>query len=383
MSRPTTAAPNAVADRPATQSRPSLRVSEFRRRSWPSTRGGAQHGGRHPAEAERWRGAAVSDELLTAVYRHVVANGGVDTAEAAAAQLGLAPDEVSAAVEQLFWSRLLREEAGNGNCLVPVDPEIAAALLVAPLEQEIAHRRELIAQVRERTETLRQDYADSGRQATTPVPIEHVTGCLEVRGSLKLASDSCRDEVLVLLSGHQADNEFNDYLRVCRQLLERGVAVRIVCQHRSRADLVTRMKIKQVIDAGAQVRTVSHLPRAAVVFDRALAVLLSSDEQERTAARVRDDEVVRFLIDMFEHLWDGAAPLNSFESGYAEVADDLQQTIAGLMAKGFTDEVLARKMGMSVRTCRRHIAALMHDLDAVSRFQAGVLATRRSIVGGA
>jgi len=251
------------------------------------------------------------------------------------------------------------------------------------LEQEIAQRRELIAQIHERTEALRQDYTESGQHPSAAAPIEHVTGCLEVRGSLKLASDTCRDEVLVLLAGHQEDAEFNDYLRVCRQLLERGVTVQIICQHRSRADLVARMKIKQVIDAGAEVRTVSHLPRAAVVFDRALAVLLGSTDDERTAARVRDDEVVRFLIDMFEHMWDGATPLNSFESGYAEVADDLQHKIAGLMAKGFTDEVLARKMGMSVRTCRRHIAALMHDLDAVSRFQAGVMATRRSIVDGA
>jgi len=52
------------------------------------------------------------------------------------------------------------------------------------------------------------------------------------------------------------------------------------------------------------------------------------------------------------------------------------------MARGFTDEVLARKLGMSLRTCRRHIAALMHDLDAVSRFQAGVRASRASLVDG-
>jgi hypothetical protein len=32
---------------------------------------------------------------------------------------------------------------------------------------------------------------------------------------------------------------------------------------------------------------------------------------------------------------------------------------------------------MSVRTCRRHIAALLQNLDAVSRFQAGVLAASR------
>jgi DNA-binding NarL/FixJ family response regulator len=64
------------------------------------------------------------------------------------------------------------------------------------------------------------------------------------------------------------------------------------------------------------------------------------------------------------------------------VAGDLQQTIAAMMARGFTDEVLARKLGMSLRTCRRHIAALMQDLDAVSRFQAGVRASRASLVDG-
>jgi DNA-binding NarL/FixJ family response regulator len=101
---------------------------------------------------------------------------------------------------------------------------------------------------------------------------------------------------------------------------------------------------------------------------------------EMTASRVRDDSVVAFLLDLFNNVWDAATPLDCFDSGYAEVADDLQRTIAGLMAKGFTDEVVARKLGMSVRTCRRHIAALMRDLGAVSRFQAGGQATRRGFV---
>jgi DNA-binding NarL/FixJ family response regulator len=90
--------------------------------------------------------------------------------------------------------------------------------------------------------------------------------------------------------------------------------------------------------------------------------------------------MVQFLVDVFDHLWDGATAVDCHDTGYAEVADDLQQTIAGLMAKGYTDEVLARKLGMSVRTCRRHIASLMRELDAVSRFQAGVRAGRRQLV---
>jgi len=201
-----------------------------------------------------------------------------------------------------------------------------------------------------------------------------------VRGYLKVTSDGCQREVMMLQAGKQDTEEFDDFLQVCLQLLDRGITVRIVCQHRSRADLTTRMKIKRVADAGAEVRTTSHIPRTAVIFDRSLAVLLGAGAGELTASRVGDGDLVQFLVDVFEHLWDGATSVDCHDAGYAEVADDLQHTIAGLMARGYTDEVLARKLGMSVRTCRRHIAGLMRDLDAVSRFQAGVRAGRRQLV---
>jgi DNA-binding CsgD family transcriptional regulator len=326
--------------------------------------------------------APVSEEHINSVYRYAARTGGIDSLDTVALDLGLDAGTVNEAVRHLVESHLLREEDG-GRLLVPVDPEVAAALLVSPMEREIYQRRELIAQIQKRIEVFRQDYASTGRPTSELSSVEHVAGSMEVRGYLKIASDACRDEMMVLRSGRPDDDEFDDFLRMCAHLLDRGVTVRIICQHRSRADLTTRMKIKSLADAGALVRTVSHIPRAAVVFDRSVAVLLGSAGGEATASRVRNDDVVQFLLDVFNHLWDAATPLASFESGYAEVADDLQQTIAGLMAKGFTDEVLARKLGMSVRTCRRHIAALMRDLDAVSRFQAGVQAARRSLVDGA
>lgn len=324
--------------------------------------------------------APVDQDHLASVYRYAARTAGVGAFDVVAADLGLEIHEVAAAVEHLVGSHLLREEAGFERLLVAVDPEVAAVLLVSPMEREIYQRRERIAQIRERTEMFRQDYARTGNLSTELASVDHVTGTMEVRGYLKIASDACRDEVMVLQSSQQDVEEFDDFLRVCTDLLARGIAVRIICQHRNRADLTTRMKIKNVTDAGAMVRTVSHIPRAAVVFDRSLAVLLGCEAGETTASRVRNDDVVQFLLDVFNHLWDAATPVDSFESGYAEVADDLRQTIAGLMAKGFTDEVLARKLGMSVRTCRRHIAALMHDVGAVSRFQAGVQSVRRSLV---
>ncbi|MFL6161142.1 MAG: hypothetical protein ACJ74U_02840 [Jatrophihabitantaceae bacterium] len=317
------------------------------------------------------------DEHVAAVYRYATTNG-IGDLTALAADLDLPAEAVDQAVAELARHRLLRKDLTDPSRLLAVDPEIAAMALVSPMEREIYQRRELIAQVRQRTDMFRADYAEAGQPAIAGAAAR-VTGAPEVRGYLKVTSDGCEREVMMLQAGKQDTEEFDDFLQVCLQLLGRGVAVRIVCQHRSRADLTTRMKIKRVVDAGAQVRTAGHIPRTAVIFDQSLAVLLSSGAGEVSASRVGDGDMVEFLVDVFDHLWDGATPVDCHDTGYAEVADDLQQTIAGLMAKGYTDEVLARKLGMSVRTCRRHIATLMRDLDAISRFQAGVRAGRRQL----
>lgn len=322
----------------------------------------------------------VQQEQLTAVYRYAVTRGGLPELGSAATELGLAPELVAEVISQLLAQRLLREDVDNPELLVAVDPELAGRLLVSPLEREIYQRRELIAQVQAQTELFRQDFA---RPAAVPAEISQIAGHQQVRGCLQLAGDSCRDEILVLQAGRQDTEDFDELLRLCEQLLERGVAVRIVCQHRSRADLTTRMKLKKVIDAGGQVRTASHLPRAAVVFDRTTAVLIGAEGEPACASQLRDASVVGFLLDLFGQLWDEATPVAGAEAGYAEAADDLQQAIVAMMARGFTDEVLARKLGMSLRTCRRHIAALMRDLDAVSRFQAGVRAGQASLVHSA
>jgi DNA-binding CsgD family transcriptional regulator len=59
----------------------------------------------------------------------------------------------------------------------------------------------------------------------------------------------------------------------------------------------------------------------------------------------------------------------------------LQRRIVQLLADGAKDETIARVTGLSVRTCRRHIADIMRRLDAVSRFQAGANAVRLGLTG--
>jgi DNA-binding NarL/FixJ family response regulator len=58
-----------------------------------------------------------------------------------------------------------------------------------------------------------------------------------------------------------------------------------------------------------------------------------------------------------------------------------QQKVLNLMAQGHADEAIAHRLGVSVTTVRRHIAATQHKLCVKSRFAAGAAAQRRGWIG--
>ena len=57
--------------------------------------------------------------------------------------------------------------------------------------------------------------------------------------------------------------------------------------------------------------------------------------------------------------------------------------ILELLAQGYTDEVVARRLGLARRTYRRRLRSVMDRLGARSRFQVGVLAVRRGWIRNA
>lgn len=56
----------------------------------------------------------------------------------------------------------------------------------------------------------------------------------------------------------------------------------------------------------------------------------------------------------------------------------LDRDIVRLLSEGLTDESVADRLDVSIRTVRRHVADLMVVLGASSRFQAGVLTEQRA-----
>jgi DNA-binding CsgD family transcriptional regulator len=76
---------------------------------------------------------------------------------------------------------------------------------------------------------------------------------------------------------------------------------------------------------------------------------------------------------LFHGLWEEGVPLDGAEAP-AHRGDE--QSILLLLARGLTDQQIARKLDVSERTVGRTVSRVMRELHVRSRFEAGVRAAR-------
>ncbi|GAA1476957.1 helix-turn-helix domain-containing protein [Nocardioides aestuarii] len=126
---------------------------------------------------------------------------------------------------------------------------------------------------------------------------------------------------------------------------------------------------------GEQIRVVPEVPtRLAVIGNRAMVPEPPGLSSERRVI-VRQPAVVDMFRAYFEALWDRAVAVPALERG--DATPDLDELLLAQLAEGAKDEQIARILGISLRTVRRRVAAMMTELGVDSRFQAGVEAVRR------
>ncbi len=136
-------------------------------------------------------------------------------------------------------------------------------------------------------------------------------------------------------------------------------------------DLVTRLQA-----AGARFRTVDEAPSWYLTVGDEAAGLPTQwggalPENAYSFHLVRSPIIVAVLRTLFDELWARAVPLTP-----PEQTDGMVQVLR-LASHGMPDEMIARHLGVSVRTVRARFAEAMAELGAGSRFQAGVNAARR------
>ncbi|MFC9848831.1 LuxR C-terminal-related transcriptional regulator [Streptomyces sp. NPDC060223] len=330
------------------------------------------------------------DVFAVQVYEFVLSRPGV-TREAVGRALDAPWQHVDDALEVLRGLRLVKAPVGPRDGLVAVDPEAAQIELMVPLERAIHDNRRRLAGVQGQLQSFMAAFHDRGHDRPRGGTVVVTDDAEEIELRLVEAAHRCTREILLMQPCvAQEHPELRQAHPLILDALQRGVRVRVLYPHTARGDAGTRSRIRELVAAGGEVRTSREIHRRSLVFDRNTAFVPAestvdadtgaTEESGTGVTAVYEPAVATFLGSLHDLVWEPAFPLETATVGYGDVRNDLRSTILELLAAGIKDDAIARRIGLSERSLRRHVAAIMRDLAAGSRFQAGVMAARSGLV---
>ncbi|MFE0704814.1 LuxR C-terminal-related transcriptional regulator [Streptomyces sp. NPDC058872] len=320
------------------------------------------------------------DTTSEAVYRSLLADplGGVADL---CRQLSLPESEVRAALDELADLELLRVSRDRPGALRPVSPEVGLDLLLRRQEEDLLRRQQELAASKAAAARAVAEYADlrpdtEAEGGTT----ERLVGLDAIQGKLEmLAREVTRECLSVMPGGAQSQASLDASRPLDEAAMHRGVALLTLYQDSVRNDPATLAYARWMTGEGGLVRTCPVLPPRMLVFDREVAVVPIDPENTRLGALCTGEPgIVASLTALFEQTWASAVPLGADQLQDAQTGlSPGEKELLGLLAGGLTDEAAGKRLGISLRTVRRQMAALMERLDASSRFEAGLKAAQR------
>lgn len=118
-----------------------------------------------------------------------------------------------------------------------------------------------------------------------------------------------------------------------------------------------------------------------VIVDRQTALVPIDPADPRLGAlELNSPGVVAGLVALFEQVWQAATPFGEGTPIDQHGLTPQEGELLRLLSAGHTDESAARKLAVSLRSVQRMMTGLTERLEAASRFQAGVNASRRGWV---
>lgn len=309
------------------------------------------------------------------VYRTLLAQPGWGVAEIAD-YLRVSERTVRSALDELADLSLLRSMSDNLDVPQPVSPDVGLAVLLAQSEAQVLRQQRQVEAARAAVAAIAGEYRRSGDGSAV---IRHC-GVDAVRRCIAELAEHVTREIVSLNPNHTQSPDAKDASRPLNEaVLQRGVAIRCVYQQTMRNHGQIAAYARWLTELGAQVRVAPALAMLLIVYDGETALVPIDPANTREGAlELHTPGVVAAMQALFEQTWLSATPLlGEHETADGGALDPLERHILHLLGDGFTDEVVARKVGLSLRTLRRMMSEIMDQLGSRSRFQAGKEATLR------
>jgi hypothetical protein len=260
---------------------------------------------------------------------------GLTLAEQAAYRALIAHEPVPADALKALVHKGLATPVDGGHTAVA--PDIALEVLLLDRERKLREAREHIA-------ALKVAYR---KHVTKPRPtlLEYVGDATAVQQRIVQVQQAARSELRRLIRSPQAPVEVH---AECRTIYEAAALP---------------------ADPPPGARVAPALPVEFYLMDDRLALVLLGPDR---AVLLQPCGLLDAYVKLFEGLWERALPAEP--DGAAET-----RLLTSLLLSGLSDQAIARELGVSPRTAQRKLAALLQDLGAHTRFQAGVQAAIRDL----
>lgn len=317
-------------------------------------------------------------ELEVQLYRALLAMPGQrlpDIAEVLEVAVGDL-EKPSAALADIGLVRVAADET-----LTAVSPMLAEAVVLGAEDLELGTRRAAVEARRNAIRSLVPDWNQSLSSQAFEAAVDVIHDQTAIANVLMHYAERCQNELLSVAPGRLPTSRIDGRTRIANiYSLRRGIKTRALYQYTALRDRATRAYLNELAENGAKIRFASSVPGRSLVIDREVGLLPipTTDQRLHGLAIVREPNVIAWVVSTFEQLWAEASPLEEVIHHQREETelDQTRAAILRLMAEGEKDEAISRRLAISVRTCRRHIADYMAQVGATSRFQAGVIAAR-------
>jgi sugar-specific transcriptional regulator TrmB/DNA-binding CsgD family transcriptional regulator len=297
------------------------------------------------------------EELYECVLRHTN-----PTVSELATRLRRPPEDVRRALTALTEHGLVTCLSGTPKRWVAPPPDVAIGALIQRRERKLRSIQRLV-----RHYVTAYQRGEAGADVSTHL-VETLRSRDAIAERVEQLHAQARDQVCIFDKPPHAQSEVGP---AQHGALRRGITYRTVYE-RSSLDIPGRIdEVRRGVEAGEEARVLPQLPLKLLVVDRTWAVVPVASGAADHALVIRSSALLDGMVTLFEQQWQRAIPLFAETS----TADDGGDLLAMLLT-GMTDETIARRLGIGLRTVQRRVRALMDDLGADTRFQAGFQAAR-------
>jgi DNA-binding CsgD family transcriptional regulator len=289
---------------------------------------------------------------------------------------GLSSEQVVRALRHLQSLGLLGTVLPESGSVLPVAPDVAIERLLQHKQVSLLAQQHQLLQVREQLEELTGAFQREW-QLTDP------------GGSVQLlVGDEVRSHVasLAICAEHDfaafVDGPDDDTAGLPADPPPAGVRHRTLYSRGSLSVPRLAAQAEQAASRGEEARVTASLPLRLLLVDDRLALVPLAPVATSGSLLLRSPLVIGALWELFESAWQRAVPISSStqEPRHDDSVSDEDRILLQLMAAGLKDEAIARRLGVAERTVGRRIGALMLELNAETRFQAGMQAARRGLL---